>query len=214
MFGYRIISANKEVHIDGNIVSNIIRVIKWIGSIVHSFRFSDIRRKPVIYRPYLSFRRSLSGRLLCNTIACKPESNLQTHVLVALTNFLAQYCFERFPSQSILRKYNLSSQENMIRHKNACLFYKIIHGISPLHSEFVNYRTNPHRITIGVTRGNCIIPLRKSAFKSASLLWWATASMSNTSDVSISPSLSFYLYLSDAGSGLSCMIYVFYGLNY
>ena len=53
----------------------------------------------------------------------------------------------------------------MIKHKNAYLFYKNIHGLTtPPLREFVNIRTNPSRNTRGVTRGDCIIPSRKSAF--------------------------------------------------
>ena len=71
----------------------------------------------------------------------------------------------QFHHCAILRKHNLVSWENMIKHKNACLFYKIIHGMAPPPlREFVTIRTNQHRITRGVMRGDCIIPFRKSTF--------------------------------------------------
>ena len=66
---------------------------------------------------------------------------------------------------NILEKSHLLSWENLIKYANICLIYKIIHGLAPPPlSSFVRWRVNPNQVTRGVTRGNCIIPLRKSAF--------------------------------------------------
>ena len=95
-----------------------------------------------------------------NHTTLKPLQSLYKQTLKVLDKKPRQ-----FHHCAILRKHNLVSWENMIKHKNACLFYKIIHGMAPPPlREFVTIRTNQHRITRGVMRGDCIIPFRKSTF--------------------------------------------------
>lgn len=66
---------------------------------------------------------------------------------------------------AILLKYNILSLENLIKFTNCCQVYKILHGMAPPPlCDFINLRTTTHRITRGVSRGDCIIPLRKSVF--------------------------------------------------
>lgn len=94
-----------------------------------------------------------------NRTTLKPLQSLYKRTLKVLNKKPKQ-----FHHCAILRKYNLLSWENMIKHINASLLYKIIHGMSPPPlRDFVSIRTNPHRITRGVTRGDCTIPFRKSA---------------------------------------------------
>lgn len=65
----------------------------------------------------------------------------------------------------ILQKYKLLTLENTIKYSNLCLMYKVINGLSsPPLKQFINIRSNTHRSTRGAARGDCTIPLRKSAF--------------------------------------------------
>lgn len=92
-----------------------------------------------------------------NHTTLKPLQSLYKQTLKVLDKKPRQ-----FHHCAILTKYNLLSWENMIKHKNACLFYKIIHGLStPPLREFVNIRTNPCRFTRGVTRGTALFHLGK-----------------------------------------------------
>lgn len=71
----------------------------------------------------------------------------------------------RYHQCAILQKHKLLSWENVIKYSNLCLIFKIIHGLSsPPLSLFVNIRNATHRVTRGAARGDCVVPLRKSAF--------------------------------------------------
>lgn len=70
----------------------------------------------------------------------------------------------RFHHCHILKKQNLLSWDNLIKYANLCLVYKVLHNLAPPPlSGFVKQRAHTSQITRGVARGNCIVPLRKSA---------------------------------------------------
>lgn len=122
-----------------------------------------------------------------------------TNAMVKITAWLNQCCLQLNVSKTVcmfFSKTNDSSENPDVlvsgekleivkefkyhKHKNACLFYKIIHGLStPPLREFVNIRTNPCRITRGVTRGDCIIPSRKSAFSQSAFSVTASREWNN-----------------------------------
>ena len=65
----------------------------------------------------------------------------------------------------ILKKYNLLSWENLMKHTNICLMYRIINGVAPPPlARFVETRSIAIRVTRGATRGDCVIPFRESEF--------------------------------------------------
>ena len=74
--------------------------------------------------------------------------------------------------QKICLFSSLPNTQNMLlslKHANACLFYKIVNGLtSPPLRQFINIRTTATRVTRGAERGDCIIPLRKSSFSQSS----------------------------------------------
>ena len=64
----------------------------------------------------------------------------------------------------VLKKYSLLNFENLIIYADLCLVYNILHGLAPpVLCQFVRTAPNDHRSTRSVARGDCIIPLRKSA---------------------------------------------------
>jgi len=92
----------------------------------------------------------------------KPLQSLYKRTLKTLDKkkVLSHHC-------PILKKYNLLSWDNLIKYVHVCLMYKIIHGLtSPPLKQFVTTRTG-YRLTRGAARGDCIVPLRKSAFSHA-----------------------------------------------
>lgn len=63
----------------------------------------------------------------------------------------------------ILSKFGFLSWENMIKFADILLVYKILHGMAPPpHNEFIKQNFNSS--TRATTRGDCIIPHRRSAF--------------------------------------------------
>lgn len=57
------------------------------------------------------------------------------------------------------------SWENLIRFTNITLTYKILHGMAPPPlSDLIRVRPNTNRVTRGASRGDCIIPQKKTAF--------------------------------------------------
>lgn len=67
----------------------------------------------------------------------------------------------------ILRKYKLLSWENLM-YKNICLACKLTHGSAPPPlSGFMTFRSTADRATRGAARGDCTIPLRKTASSQA-----------------------------------------------
>uniref|UniRef100_A0A3P9HG26 ribonuclease H n=1 Tax=Oryzias latipes TaxID=8090 RepID=A0A3P9HG26_ORYLA len=63
----------------------------------------------------------------------------------------------------IFQKHNLLSFNNIIQHTDCILVYKILHGLAPPPlQDFVKKRQN--RSTRASSRGDCIIPSRKSSF--------------------------------------------------
>lgn len=65
----------------------------------------------------------------------------------------------------ILKKYKLLSWENVIKYKNICLVYKILHNTAPPpFNSFIIQRNNSSHNTRSTTRGDLVIPLRKSTF--------------------------------------------------
>ena len=63
----------------------------------------------------------------------------------------------------ILTKYKFLNWENLIKYTDSCLMYKILHKLAPpVLRQFVN--TGSTACTRSAVRGDCILPLRKSAF--------------------------------------------------
>lgn len=95
-----------------------------------------------------------------NNTSCKPLLSLYKKTLKVLDRkpINHHHCH-------VLKKYKLLSFENWIRFTNLCLMYKIQHELAPrVLNQFVNIVPNTHRSTRSATRGDCIVPLRKSAF--------------------------------------------------
>ena len=66
------------------------------------------------------------------------------------------------------KKYNLFSWENLIKYKNLCLVFKMIHGLAPPPlSGFIELKSASSRVTRGAARGDCTVPFRVSAFSQA-----------------------------------------------
>ena len=65
----------------------------------------------------------------------------------------------------ILRKYKLLSWDNLIKYANLCLIFKILHNKAPPPlQQCITQRSNTNRTTRGSSRGDCVVPFRKSAF--------------------------------------------------
>ena len=65
----------------------------------------------------------------------------------------------------ILKKYNLLNWDSFQKFSGLCLFYKVMHGLAPAPlAEFISQKNRTERVTRGSVRGDCVIPLRKSAF--------------------------------------------------
>ena len=145
-----------------NFRAQVRRVCKRIKFNLANFKFirnsMSIQAAMMYMHSHISY--CLTSWSQANHTTLKPLQSLYKQTLKVLDKKPRQ-----FHHCAILRKHNLLIWENMIKHKNACLFYKIIHGMAPPPlRELVNVRTNPHRITRGVTRGDCVIPFRKPAF--------------------------------------------------
>lgn len=70
-----------------------------------------------------------------------------------------------FHTCQILNTHRLLSWENLATYSNLCLVYKILLSTAPPPlKRFVMQRAGTH-VTRGITRGDCIIPTRKSAFR-------------------------------------------------
>lgn len=64
---------------------------------------------------------------------------------------------------SILKKFDLLSWENVIKYSDSILVYKIFHGLAPPPlKDFIKKNTN--RSTRAASRGDCIVPFKKSVF--------------------------------------------------
>lgn len=66
---------------------------------------------------------------------------------------------------TILTKHDLLSWDNLIKFSDACLVFKVLHGLAPPPlSEFIKQNTQSSRHTRSVSRGDCAIPYRTSSF--------------------------------------------------
>ncbi len=64
---------------------------------------------------------------------------------------------------AILKKYEFLSWENIIKYSDCIVVYKILHGLAPPPlSEFIKKNTN--RSTRAGSRGDCLVPFRKTVF--------------------------------------------------
>jgi len=119
------------------------------------------------------FTYCLTSWSQANSTILKPLQSLYKQTLKVLDKKP-----KHFHHCTILLKYNILSWENLTKFINCCQVYKILHGMAPPPlGDFVKLRVTTHRITREVSRGDCIIPLRKSAFSQsafsvrASLQW-------------------------------------------
>lgn len=66
----------------------------------------------------------------------------------------------------ILQKYNILSFANFIKFKLACSIYKVLNGLAPPPlGEFIITKTSTSgRVTRASTRGDCVIPYRRTTF--------------------------------------------------
>lgn len=68
---------------------------------------------------------------------------------------------EHFRHCAIFKKYQILSWDGVMKYANLYLMYKVIHDLVPLPlMAYMDRGTNADRIT----RGDCTIPLRRSAF--------------------------------------------------
>lgn len=96
-------------------------------------------------------------------IVLKPLESLYKQALKILDKkeFSFHHCH-------ILNKYNLFNWENLIKFKNVCLVYRIMHGLAPPPlADFIKSKSVENRITRGAIRADCIIPRRKTSFGQA-----------------------------------------------
>uniref|UniRef100_A0A4W5Q9E1 Reverse transcriptase domain-containing protein n=1 Tax=Hucho hucho TaxID=62062 RepID=A0A4W5Q9E1_9TELE len=95
-----------------------------------------------------------------NSLSLKPLATLYKKTLKALDqkpNSL-HHCI-------ILNNHKLLSWEDVIKYKNICLVYKILHNTAPApFNSFIIQRNNSRQITRSTTRGDLLIPFRKSTF--------------------------------------------------
>ena len=95
-----------------------------------------------------------------NSLSLKPIATLYKKTLKVL---------DQKPNRShhciILNNYKLLSWEDLIKYKNICLVFKILHITAPppLNS-FIIQPKSSNQITRGTTRGDLLIPFRKSTF--------------------------------------------------
>jgi len=62
----------------------------------------------------------------------------------------------------------LLSWDNLIKYRNVCLVYKIMHCLAPPPLfGLINFKSNTNRVTRAAARRDCIIPLKKTAFSQA-----------------------------------------------
>ncbi len=93
---------------------------------------------------------------------------------------------------NILKKYELLSWENIITYADSTLVYKILHGLAPPPlKEFIKINTN--RSTRAGSRGDCLVPLRKSAFGQSVFSYRASHSWNTIpSDIRDLPTLTYF----------------------
>ena len=106
------------------------------------------------------FTYCLTSFAQANKTALKPPETLYKLTLKVLDRKSNTYhhCL-------ILRKYKLLSWENLIKYANLCLIFKILHNKAPPPlQQCITQRSNTNRTTRGSSRGDCVVPLRKSAF--------------------------------------------------
>lgn len=66
---------------------------------------------------------------------------------------------------AILKKYSLLNWDSFHRFADLCLIYRVLHNLAPAPlSEFVSQRNSSERLTRSCTRGDCVIPQRRSPF--------------------------------------------------
>ena len=66
---------------------------------------------------------------------------------------------------TILNNHKLLSWEDVIKYKNICLVFKILHNTAPPPlKSFIIQRNSSNQITRSATRGDLLIPFRKSTF--------------------------------------------------
>ena len=65
---------------------------------------------------------------------------------------------------NILNKYNILSWENILKHSDAWLIFKIINGKAPPLCTFIQQKSSSSRTTRSALRGDCVVPLGSSSF--------------------------------------------------
>ncbi len=71
----------------------------------------------------------------------------------------------RYHHCNCFRNHNLLSWDNFVKFTDACLVYKILHGLAPPPlSAFIEQKTTDDSRTRSAARGECIIPRRRTAF--------------------------------------------------
>ena len=64
---------------------------------------------------------------------------------------------------NIINKYNLFNLESVLHYFDACLIFKILHGLAPPPlGEFIQQKNSSGRATRAATRGDCVIQYRRS----------------------------------------------------
>jgi len=64
-----------------------------------------------------------------------------------------------------LKKHNLMTWDNLIKFTDSCLVFKFLHGLAPPPlTAFIKQKTTVFRHTGSVTRGDCVIQMRRTAF--------------------------------------------------
>ncbi len=66
---------------------------------------------------------------------------------------------------NIIIKYNLFNFDSFLHYLDACLIFKILHGLAPPPlGEFIQQKSSSGRATRAATRGDCVVPYRRSKF--------------------------------------------------
>ena len=95
-----------------------------------------------------------------NSLSLKPLATLYKRTLKVLDQKpnSSHYC-------TILNNRKLLSWEDVIKYKNICLVFKILHITAPppLNSSIIQPKSS-NQVTRGTTRGDLLIPFRKSTF--------------------------------------------------
>ena len=108
--------------------------------------------------PYVTY--CMKSWTQVNSTTLRPISSLHKQALKVLDRKpkLYHHCY-------ILDKYNLLSWENILKHTDACLIFKIISGKAPPPlCTFIQQKQCNNKTTRSALRGDCVVPLRSSSF--------------------------------------------------